>query len=98
MTKMAATPLYGKNSSKIFSRTGRPFSTKLGIQHWGLQPIIVCSNDEPGVTVTYFRSIGKLGFSMGKSENSGFFRNIAASVLKVGRCRQLIEIMTVCEY
>ena len=37
---------------------------------------------------------------MGKSENSGFFRNygIAACDLKVGRCRQLIEIMKVCEY
>ena len=35
---------------------------------------------------------------MGKSENSGFFRNIEASDLKVGRCRQLIEFMNVCEY
>ena len=31
MTKMAATPIYGKNHSKTFSRTGRPFSTKLGM-------------------------------------------------------------------
>ena len=32
MTKMAATPIYGKNPSKIFfSRTGRPISTKLGM-------------------------------------------------------------------
>ena len=55
MTKMAAKPIYGKNSSKIFfSRTGRPIFTKLGMYHRGLQPIIVCSNDEPGVTVTYF--------------------------------------------
>ena len=30
---------------------------------------------------------------MGKSENSGFFRNCD---LKVGRCIQLIEIMNVC--
>ena len=41
---------------------------------------------------------GNLGFSMGKSENSGFFSTIAASDLKVGRCRQLIEFMKVCEY
>ena len=27
MTKMAATSIYGKNPSKIFSRTGRPIST-----------------------------------------------------------------------
>ena len=31
MTKMAATPLYGKNTSKIFSETGGPISMKLGM-------------------------------------------------------------------
>ena len=35
---------------------------------------------------------------MGKRENSGFSEPIAACDLKVGRCRQLIEIMKVCEY
>ena len=32
MTKMAATPIYGKNPSKVFfSRTGWPIFTKLGM-------------------------------------------------------------------
>ena len=32
MTKMAATPIYGKNHSKIFfSRTGRPIFMKLSM-------------------------------------------------------------------
>ena len=32
MTEMAATPIYGKNASKIFfSRTGGPISLKLGM-------------------------------------------------------------------
>ena len=31
MTKMAATSIYGKNPSKIFSRTGGPIFTKLGM-------------------------------------------------------------------
>ena len=35
---------------------------------------------------------------MGKSENRGFSETIAASDLKVGRCRQLIEFMKLCEY
>ena len=35
---------------------------------------------------------------MGKSENSGFSETIAANDLKVGRCRQLIEFLKVCEY
>ena len=55
MTKMAAMPIYSKNPSKIFfPGIGGPISTKLGMYHWGLQPIIVCSNDDPGVTLTYF--------------------------------------------
>ena len=35
---------------------------------------------------------------MGKSENSDFSETIAACDLKFGRCRQLVEIMKVCEY
>ena len=35
---------------------------------------------------------------MGKSENSRFSETLAACDMKVGRCRQLIEIMKVCEY
>ena len=35
---------------------------------------------------------------MRKSENSGVSETIAASDLKVGRCRQLFEFKTVCEY
>ena len=35
---------------------------------------------------------------MGKSENVDFSETIAASGLKVGRCRQLIELIKVCEY
>ena len=55
MTKMAAMPIYGTNTSKIFfTRTAGPISTKLGVQHGGLLPIIVCTNDDPGVTLTYF--------------------------------------------
>ena len=55
MTKMVTMPIYGINPSKIFySRTSRLISTKLGLYHQGLLPIIVCSNDDPGLTLTYF--------------------------------------------
>ena len=70
MTKMAATPIYGKNPSKIFfSRTGGPIFTKLGMQHRGLQP---WSDFDLFYGKVKFRN---LGFSIGKSENSRFFRN-----------------------
>ena len=35
---------------------------------------------------------------MGKSEKVNFSETIAECDLKVGRCRQLIKIMKVCEY
>ena len=35
---------------------------------------------------------------MGKVKTVDFSETIAASDLKVGRCRQLIEQMKVCEY
>ena len=54
MTKIAAMTIYGINPSKIFSRTTRPINLRLGIKHWGLKPLIVCSNDDPGLTMTYF--------------------------------------------
>ena len=61
MTKMAATPIYGKNPSKIFfSGTGRLISTKLDMLHLGLQPYIICSNDDTGVTLTYFTARSNL--------------------------------------
>ena len=57
---MARMPIYGKNPSKIFSRTGRLISTKLGMSHRGLQSVIVCSNDDPRVTFTYFTARSNL--------------------------------------
>ena len=74
---------------------------KLGMQHPELQPVIVCSNDDPGVTLTYFtaKSNFQLRFFYGeKVKTVDFSETIAASDLKCGRCRQLIEFMKVCEY
>ena len=52
-TKMATMTIYGKNPSKIFfSRTTRLIAMKLGMYHWGLRPIIVCSNDDPVISMT----------------------------------------------
>ena len=69
--------------------------------HRGLQPIIVCSNDDPRVTLTYFTAMSNLvtyAFLWEKVKTVDFSETIAACDLKVGRCRQLIEVMKVCEY
>ena len=41
---------------------------------------------------------GNLDFLWEKVKSVDFSESIAASDLKVGRCRQLIEVMKVCEY
>ena len=54
MTKMAAMSIYGKNPLKILTGTSGSVLTKLGIKHPRLKPILVCSNDNPGLTSTFF--------------------------------------------
>ena len=52
MTKMAAMPIYGKNPSKIFSKTNRQISMKLGVKHQWLKYYNVYINHDPVVTLT----------------------------------------------
>ena len=54
VTKMAAMPIYGKTPLIIFSETRRLMTFKFSIQHQGLGPYKVCSNDDPGLTLNYF--------------------------------------------
>ena len=96
MTKMAANPL-----KHFYSGNGRPISTKLDTFNQGLQPIIVCSNDDPRVILTNFTARSNLvtwTFLWEKVKTVEFSETIAACDLKVGRCRQLIEIIKVREY
>ena len=60
MTKMAATPIYGKNTSLFFLQNWQAEFHKTWYVASGLQPIIVCSNDNPGVTLSYFTSRSNL--------------------------------------
>ena len=54
LTKMAAMPIYGKNLKKSCSPEpkGRMI-LKLGMQHWVHEYYQVCSNDDPGLTLTF---------------------------------------------
>ena len=61
MTNMAAMFIYGKNLKKIFfSGTKRPMTLKVGMQHWVLRYYKICSNDDPGLTMTYFTARSNL--------------------------------------
>ena len=61
------------------------------MKHQVRLPVMFLSNDDHGLTSCYL--IGRIGFSTGKSENSGLSENFGAGDLKVGRCRQLIQFM-----
>ena len=54
MTKMAAMPIYGENSSKFFSGTTGPISTKFGMKHRGLEYYNVFTNYDLWMTLIYF--------------------------------------------
>ena len=60
MTTMAAMPIYGENLKSIFSRTKQPMTLNIGMQHRILQTYQVCSNDNPGLTLTYFMARSNL--------------------------------------
>ena len=58
-------------------------------------------NDDPWLTLTYFTARSnfvKKAFLLEKVKTLDFCETIAACDLKVGRCRQLIEFVKVCEY
>ena len=94
MTKMATTPINGKNPSKIFFRnrladfhetqyvaSGTPVHHSL-FKWWTWSDLDLFYGK---VKFGYF------GFSLGKVKTVDFLETIAASDLNVGRCRQLIE-------
>ena len=74
---------------------------KIGMQHRGLKLYKVCINGDRGLTLTYFTTRSNLetyAFLWEKLKTVDFSETIAACDLKIGRCRQLIEFMKVCEY
>ena len=58
---MAAMPIYGKKNFKLFySGTKSSMTSKLGMQHRVLEYYQVCSDDDPGLTLTCFTTKSKL--------------------------------------
>ena len=60
--------------------------------------MIGCSNSEHWLTMTYFTARSNfvnLAFLMGKVKTVDFSETIAACDLKVGRCRQQIELINI---
>ena len=74
---------------------------KVGMQHWVLEYYQVWSNDDPGMTLTYFTARSNLvpyAFVWEKSKTMDFSETIVVYDIKVGRCSRLNEYMKLYEY
>ena len=70
------------------------------MKHWGLKPIIVCSNYDPGlwIDLDLFDRKDKFGNRLFYRKTVNFSETIAANDLKGSRSRHLIKYMKICEY
>ena len=69
---------------------------KLGMRHWLLDYYQVCSNDDPGLTLTYFTAKSNLVPFVFVSENAqavDFQETTEACEVKVGAYSQINEYM-----
>ena len=63
---------------------------KLSMQHQVLEYHQVCSNDDPGLTLTYFRAKSTFvpyAFVWEEGKTMDFSETVVAYDVKVGRCR-----------
>ena len=74
---------------------------KVCIKHQVLKYYDVCSNDDPGLTLTYFMTRSNLvpyAFVCEKVKTMDFSETIVVYDIKVGICSQLNEKMKLYEY
>ena len=87
MIKVAATPIYGKTLKIFFSGTKRPMTLKVDMQHQVLEYYQVCSNDAPGLMLTYFTAMSNLApyaFVWEKVKTMDFSETIVVYDIKLG--------------
>ena len=88
MTKMAAMSIYVISLKIFISGTKRPITLNLGMQYRMLEYYQVCSNDDPGLTLTYFTARSNLvpyAFVGEKGKTMDFSETIVVYDNKVGR-------------
>ena len=74
---------------------------KVDMQHRVHEYYQICSNDAPGLTLTYFTARSNLvpyAFVWEKVKTVDFSETIVVYDIKVGRCSQLNEYMKLNEY
>ena len=84
--------IYGKNLKNLLLLNQWTDFTETWYEAWGFCPIIVCINHDFKLTVTCLMAKPFLSINMIFSER------FVPCDLKVGRYRQLIELVKLCEY
>ena len=91
-------PIYEKF---FFSGTKRPMTLKFCMQHWVLKCYQIRSNDDPGLTLTYFMARSNLvpyAFVWEKVKTMDFAETVVVYDVKVVRCNNLNEYLKLYEY
>ena len=86
--------------NNLLHRNQKVDDLELGMQHRALKYYRI-SNDDPGLTVTYFRARSNLiphAFVWEKGKTMDFSETIVSYAINVGRCSQLHEYMKLYEY
>ena len=90
-----------KNKKKKSSSLVPPMTLKVCMQHRVLKYYQVCSNDVPGLTLTYFKTRSNLvpyTFLWDKVKKMDFSVTFVVYDIKVGICGQINEYMKLYEY
>ena len=102
MTKVCPSCPYMVKTLKIFFfGTKKPMTLKIGMQHRALKFYQVYSNDDLGLTLTYFTARSNLvpyAFVWEKGKTVAFSKTIVVYDIKVGRRSQLNEYMNLYKY
>ena len=93
-------PYMVKTKKIFFSGTKQPMILKVGMHHQLLEYYQVCSNDDAGLTLTYFMARSNLvpyAFVWEKGKVMDFSETIVVCDIEVGRFIQLNEYMKLYE-
>ena len=90
-----------KTIKNLFCGIKRLMTLKLGLQHRVHKYYLFCSNEAPGLILTYFTAKSNLvpyAFAWEKVKTMDFSETIVVYDIKVSRCSQLNEYMKLYEF
>ena len=86
MTKMTALPIYGKNLKNLLLRNQKAYDLESWYASSGARVLPSCSNNDPGLTLTYFTARSSLvpnAFVWEKGKTMDFLEKVVVYDLKL---------------